>query len=377
MIQNPYAKRNHPTASSETTSRRNASESGGVPPHNNQQQLNRPVSTSSTTILQSIIPPLLLPQTTTFSQAFPSSSPPPSSPSPPSAAGAINTHTIDHTNNNHSTDSDLLHHHHHPSALNGWPDGITNHRSQPEANGNTGVPNHPPPILQFASDRDYHILQQQPHVLYVSNKQRGNPILSYIRNVPWSYSTMVPDYIFNSTACALYISLKYHILYRTYIHTRVSELKTDFTVRILLVLVDVDDNEKVLLELNTFAVKHNLTLILGWSEEEMARYLETYKVLNNRDAAMIQKSKDSHHNNFVDQMNDFFTACKGIHKTDAASMITQFQNLRAVTAATPDEFSLISGLGPIKVQRLYDAFHQPFSSKLSRQRKQQHQQSNK
>jgi NAD-dependent DNA ligase len=51
-----------------------------------------------------------------------------------------------------------------------------------------------------------------------------------------------------------------------------------------------------------------------------------------------------------------------------------FQNLRAVTAATPDEFSLISGLGPIKVQRLYDAFHQPFSSKLSRQRKQQQQQ---
>jgi DNA excision repair protein ERCC-1 len=314
---------------------------------------------------------LLLPQTTTFSQAFPSSSP--SSPSPPraAAAAASTTHTIDHNNNNNSTDIDLLLHHH-PSALNGWPDDITNHRSQPEPNGNTDVPNHPP-IMHFASDRDYHILQQQPHVLYVSNKQRGNPILSYIRNVPWSYSTMVPDYIFNSTACALYISLKYHILYRTYIHTRVSELKTDFTVRILLVLVDVDDNEKVLLELNTFAVKHNLTLILGWSEEEMARYLETYKVLNNRDAAMIQESKDSHHNNFVDQMNDFFTACKGIHKTDAASMITQFQNLRAVTAATPDEFSLISGLGPIKVQRLYDAFHQPFSSKLSQQRKLQQQ----
>jgi DNA excision repair protein ERCC-1 len=145
-------------------------------------------------------------------------------------------------------------------------------------------------------------------------------------------------------------------------------------------LVDVDNTEEVLLELYMLAVKHNLTLILGWSEEEMARYFETFKVLSNRDAAMIQKTIDSQHNNFVDQMNDFFTACKGIHKTDAASMITQFQNLRAVTASTPDEFSLISGLGPIKVQRLYDAFHQPFSSKLSRQRKQQqqqHQQSNK
>jgi Binding domain of DNA repair protein Ercc1 (rad10/Swi10) len=73
-------------------------------------------------------------------------------------------------------------------------------------------------------------------------------------------------------------------------------------------VVDVDNNEKVLLELNMLAVKHNLTLILGWSEEEMARYLETLKVLNNRDAAMIQKTIDSQHNYFVDQMNDFFTA---------------------------------------------------------------------
>jgi Binding domain of DNA repair protein Ercc1 (rad10/Swi10) len=53
---------------------------------------------------------------------------------------------------------------------------------------------------------------------------------------------------------------------------------TVVTAQILLVLVDVYDNEKVLLELHTSAVKHNLMLILGWSEEAMAGYLEAFKV---------------------------------------------------------------------------------------------------
>ena len=228
----------------------------------------------------------------------------------------------------------------------------------------TGDPSRP----GFTTDRDFHVLQQQPHVLYVSTKQHGNPILPLIRNVPWSYSTMRPDYIFNSTSCALYISLKYHILYRNYIRTRISELKTDFTVRILLVLVDVEDNDKVLLELNTLAVQQNWTLILGWSEEEMARYLETYKALNSRDASSIQRSKEGGH--WVDQMTDVLTTCKGINKTDAAAIIGQFHNLRSVMAATPEELALIAGLGPVKVQRLHEAFHKPFSTLWSRQRKQ-------
>jgi DNA excision repair protein ERCC-1 len=262
-------------------------------------------------------PPLLLPSVTTFSQAFDSSST-----------------TEDHKDTSIQLDVFI-----------------------------TGDPLRP----GFTSDRDFHVLQQQPHVLYVSTKQHGNPILPFIRNVPWSYATMRPDYIFNSTSCGLFISLKYHVLYRNYIRTRIAELKTDFNVRILLVLVDVEDNEKVLLELNTLAVQQNWTLILGWSEEEIARYLETYKALNSRDASSIQKSKDSGH--WIDQMTDVLTTCKGTNKTDAAAILGQFQNLRSVMAASPEELALIAGLGPVKVQRLHDAFHKPFSTQWSRQRK--------
>ena len=106
----------------------------------------------------------------------------------------------------------------------------------------------------FTTDRDYHVLQQQPHVLYVSTKQHGNPILQYIRNVPFTYTRMVPDYIFSNTSCAIYLSCKYHILYRNYIHTRIAALKTDFTCRILLLYMDMDDTDKILHEINVLCV---------------------------------------------------------------------------------------------------------------------------
>lgn len=218
------------------------------------------------------------------------------------------------------------------------------------------------------SDRDHHALLQQPHVLYVSVKQRGNGVLDYIRNVPTAFQKMVPDYIFSSTSCALFLSIKYHNLYPEYIFRRIAALRNDFTLRVLLLLVDCEDNAAVLLQLNKAAVTHNLTLILAWTEEEAARYLETFKALDGKDAASIQRNKEQTH--FADQVTDFLTTCKGINKTDAASVLTQFGSVRTAMAATPDELALISGLGEVKVKRLYDAFHKPFSSKAARKRRQ-------
>ena len=35
--------------------------------------------------------------------------------------------------------------------------------------------------------------------------KRGNPILKFVRNVPWEYGDIVPDYQFSPTACGLYL----------------------------------------------------------------------------------------------------------------------------------------------------------------------------
>jgi DNA excision repair protein ERCC-1 len=215
-------------------------------------------------------------------------------------------------------------------------------------------------------------LQLQPHVLGVSNRQKGNGLLKYIRNVPIQYLNIVPDYIMNTTTCGLFLSVKYHQLYPQYVYRRMAELgQHNFKLRILLVLVDVDDCANALLVLNKIGVTNSFTVVLAWSELEAARYLETYKAMDGRDASMIQKREST---NVVDQMADFVTACKPCSKTDASTVWSHFGTVSNVVQATKDELALCPGLGPVKVQRLYDAFHKPFSKRVTKQRRRQQQQ---
>ena len=61
--------------------------------------------------------------------------------------------------------------------------------------------------------------------LLVNPRQRGNPILKLIRNVPWAYSETPADYIMSDTSCALFLSLRYHQLHPNYLARRLGELK--------------------------------------------------------------------------------------------------------------------------------------------------------
>jgi len=219
-----------------------------------------------------------------------------------------------------------------------------------------------------------HHTMLQPHVLYVSTRQKGNAILPLIRNVPIAYSPMVPDYILGPTSCALFLSIKYHKLYPRYILRRIAELRKDFKLRVLLVLVDVDDNANTLLQLNTIGVTNQLTVILCWSELEAARYLETYKTRDGKDATPIQKKEST---NPLDRVTDFLTGGRaGVNKTDAVTLWNQFSTVAGIAAASRDELALVGGMGPVKVRRLHEALHKPFSKLRSRARQKQRLQQN-
>ena len=236
-----------------------------------------------------------------------------------------------------------------------------------DTNGNTTTT-----ASDATSDVRIHHTMLQPHVLYVSTRQKGNGILSLIRNVPIAYSPMVPDYILGPTSCALFLSIKYHKLYPRYIHRRIAELRKDFKLRVLMVLVDVDDNANTILQLNAIGVTNQLTLILCWSELEAARYLETYKARDGKDAAPIQKRESV---NPLDRVVDFLTGGRaGVNKTDAVTLWNQFSTVSGIAGASSDELALVAGMGPVKVRRLHDAFHKPFSKLRSRERKKQKEQ---
>ena len=72
-----------------------------------------------------------------------------------------------------------------------------------------------------------------------------NPVLKLVCNVPWRVDAdIVPDYVLGKTTCAVYLSLRYHTLHPNYVHQRIRQVGRSFTLRLLLVLVDVEDNER-------------------------------------------------------------------------------------------------------------------------------------
>lgn len=110
------------------------------------------------------------------------------------------------------------------------------------------------------------------HLILVSPRQKGNPLLSHLSHVGWEYGdkSLPCDYEVSDTICALYLSVKYHLLHGGYIQSRMHSIK-GYTVRVLLVHVDVDDSERALLELTRLCFAFGWTMLCCWSPEEMAR----------------------------------------------------------------------------------------------------------
>ena len=79
------------------------------------------------------------------------------------------------------------------------------------------------------------------HSIQVSPRQRGNPVLKEIRNVPWAYAETSADFLLSEKTCALFLSLKYHLLHPDYLPRRLRELSTSQPQRLLLVLADAHE----------------------------------------------------------------------------------------------------------------------------------------
>ena len=59
----------------------------------------------------------------------------------------------------------------------------------------------------------------------------------------------------------------------------------------------------------------------------------------------------------------------GVNKTDAVTLWNQFSTVAGIASASSDELALVGGMGPIKVRRLHEALHKPFSKLRSKNRK--------
>lgn len=166
-----------------------------------------------------------------------------------------------------------------------------------------------------------------PFSVYSSNaitvhpNQRNNPVLQHIRTVAWEFGEIVPDYIVGRTACVLFLSLRYHRLHPEYIYNRLKSLRREYSLRVLLVQVDVEDHVVSLTELSKLSLVNSFTIVLAWSVEEAGRYLETFKAYEKKppDALKGRVSTD-----YMSQLSDALTSVRSVNKTDVVTLSSTF-----------------------------------------------------
>ncbi|KAF9577119.1 ssDNA endonuclease and repair protein rad10 [Lunasporangiospora selenospora] len=200
-------------------------------------------------------------------------------------------------------------------------------------------------------------LPKSKSTVVVSSSQRDNPLIKFIRNVPYEYGEIVPDFIVGLTSCVLFLSIRYHRLHPEYIYGRIAALGKSFVLRVLLILVDVDTHQQAIRELSKVAMTNGLTIVCAWSNEEAARYIETFKAYENRPPDSIKERIDD---DYLSKLTDSLTQVHSINKTDVVTLGSIFGSFKNIMDASADELGLLPGFGERKVGKLIGAFDQPF-----------------
>jgi DNA excision repair protein ERCC-1 len=150
----------------------------------------------------------------------------------------------------------------------------------------------------------------------------------------------------------MFLSVKYHVIYPNYIYDKLNELRNSYQLKVLLVLVDHIEFQSSLKELTKLAIRTNCTLMLAWSYEEAANYLENYKLFAERTPDIIMGKLNA--NSDVSQtpyqcLVEAFTSIKSINKTDAVSLISTFDTFENIVKTDEEELTLCPGMASLKV----------------------------
>lgn len=201
-------------------------------------------------------------------------------------------------------------------------------------------------------------------VLKTNPKQKGNRVLSYIRNVVFEYDDTMksrpsPDFEVGLQTCVLFLSLQFHILNTSYIFERIEPLQRRYKNRIILLLDDLKENRATpsLIQLSRVAIENDWTLICSWTNKEAARYLETFCAFEKHSAAIIQESRSQEAEG---QATSFLCKIKSLNKTDASSLLSRFGNIASIACASLDDLSDCPGIGSSKATYIFNAFRAHF-----------------
>ncbi len=200
-------------------------------------------------------------------------------------------------------------------------------------------------------------------MILVHERQRGNPLLQCFRNVKWDFAQgLTSDFVVGASACANFLSIKYHLLKPQYLEKRLKAVPREgapggFKLRLLVVHKDLEDSDGSMLEITRTCLAHQWTVLLAASLEEAARYLESFKAFEHKPASAIQERLEESH---VARAQEVLTTVRSINRTDALTLVGALPSLASVFLARQDQLAELPGLGEVKMANLLAAFHTPF-----------------
>jgi DNA excision repair protein ERCC-1 len=158
-------------------------------------------------------------------------------------------------------------------------------------------------------------------VLAVNSNQKGNPVLNKFKAQSWTYEEIVPDYQIGKSNGLLFLSLKYHRIHPEYIQPRLIQLE-NFNTKILLVLVDISQAQNSIRELSILAIDHNFQVVLAWTDEDAAKYIETFKKYESKTPESIREKVDE---SSFSKFSNFIAQIKSVNKTDVVTLSSHFK----------------------------------------------------
>lgn len=200
--------------------------------------------------------------------------------------------------------------------------------------------------------------------MVVSTRQKGNPIMGHIRHAWFDWSSDIkPDFLPNKGTAVLYLSLRYHALNPRYLLRRMRDIRPrEYRLCALIVFTDVSDCERMLLEVQRTVILSDWTVFCASSVAEAARYIETFCVYENKPATAIQERVEE---GYLPRAVEVLTTIRSINRRDVITLISRFQSLAGIMAASLADLQTCAGIAEKKARHLHEAFHKPLLAAAS------------
>lgn len=85
--------------------------------------------------------------------------------------------------------------------------------------------------------------------------------------------------------------------------------------------------------------------------------METYKSYETKPADAIQGRTEE---DYLSKLTSALTTVRGVNKTDVLTLGATFKTASGIMKASMNQLAACPGIGPTKVKRLYETFHEPF-----------------